>query len=269
MTYPNAGNGRPKSVSARGVTEPFDLQVSRQDIAYHWQFDLCGYTSNIGTTTGALWEGQTGTSGLYVYPSSAVLMTFVSTSASDTSTVTINGTDANFNMLSETVKLNGVTGVNTVNAYFRVNSIMYVGGTNVGVITAKNGGITYAQINVGIGQSQMSVFTVPANFTLFINTVQAQTNIHYTTTIDYILLEYNKQNIASQIPINGYLTTYQAGSSTTLGQSPTNALFQTFYLPPTLRPAGTDIQWLMVASSGTTNPGSVLVSGYLIANTVS
>ena len=269
MTYPNVGLGRPKSVSARGVTEPFDLQIARQDVAYHWSFELCGYTSNVGTTAGALWEGQTGTSGLYVYPASAVVMTLVSTSASDTATVTINGTDANFNMLSETVKLNGVTGVPTQNSYFRINTLIYVGGANVGVITAKNAGVTYAQINAGIGQSQMGVFTVPANYTLFLNYVQAQTNIHYTTTIDYILSEYNKQNITSQIPINGYLTTYQAGSVTTLGQSPTNALFQTTYTPPSLRPQGTDIQWLMQASSGTTNPGSVLVSGCLIANTVS
>jgi hypothetical protein len=209
-------------------------------------------------------------------------MTIVSTSTSDAAAGTgaaaiqINGLDANFNMISEIVQLNGTTSVNTVNKYLRINgmSVSTVGtssttGLNAGNISCKNGGTLYAQINAGIGQTQMSIFTVPNNFVLLVSNVSATTSIHYTSTIDYTYSEYNRQNLTSTINMNGYQTVFSAGTTTITSQSATNAQMTLNFITPSVRPAGTDIQLLMLANSGTTNFASVGMSGYLIQNVMS
>ena len=115
----------------------------------------------------------------------------------------------------------------------------------------------------------MSIFTVPNNYVLLVSGVSATTNIHYSSTIDYIYSEYNRQNITSTINMNGYQTVFSAGTTTITSQSAANALLTISYMTPSVRPAGTDIQLLMVANSGTTNFASVGMSGYLIQNVTS
>ena len=99
---------KPSSVTQRGKTEPFEVQISRQDIAFHNQFEISAFTNSLGTANATpVWEGTTNTSSLYTYPASAVTMTIASTSANDVASgsgaaaIQINGLDANFNMLSE------------------------------------------------------------------------------------------------------------------------------------------------------------------------
>lgn len=274
---------KPSSVTQRGKTEPFEVQISRQDIAFHNQFELGCFTNNLGSTAaGPIWEGLTSSGGLYVPPSSAVIMTIASTSAQDTASGTgaaaiqINGLNANFNMISEIVQLNGTTGVTTVNKYLRINGMsvstvgsLNINGLNAGNISCKNSTSLYAQINANIGQTQMSIFTVPNNYVLLVSGVSATTNIHYSSTIDYIYSEYNRQNITSTINMNGYQTVFSAGTTTITSQSAANALLTINYMTPSVRPAGTDIQLLMVANSGTANFASVGMSGYLIQNSTS
>ena len=86
---------KPSSVTQRGKTEPFEVQISRQDIAFHNQFELGCYTNNLGSTaTGPIWEGTTSAGGLYVPPSTAVIMTIASSSASDTANAALNAANA-------------------------------------------------------------------------------------------------------------------------------------------------------------------------------
>ena len=92
-------------------------------------------------------------------------------------------------------------------------------GLNAGNISCKNSGTLYAQINAGIGQTQMSIFTVPNNYVLLVYSVSATTNIHYTSTVDYIYSEYNKQNLASTLNLNGYQTVFNPGSVTKIGRA--------------------------------------------------
>ena len=40
---------KPSSVTQRGKTEPFEVQISRQDIAFHNQFELGCFTNSLGT----------------------------------------------------------------------------------------------------------------------------------------------------------------------------------------------------------------------------
>ena len=65
------------SISRVGRTEPFDLQVGRGQIALHYLLNVQGYNDTHGTTFRAVWEKSDTTD--YVYPSSAVDMTFSST----------------------------------------------------------------------------------------------------------------------------------------------------------------------------------------------
>lgn len=269
MTSSSSNLGKPSSVTQRGKTEPFELQISRQDIAGHFPFEIFGFSTVLSNVAaGPLWEGLTASGGLYAYPGSASALTLASSSVSDLMVVQVNGLDANFNMLSETVKMNGTSNVTTVNSYLRINSLICLGANNVGTITAKITGTVYAQINPTIGQTQMSLFTVPNGYTLFVYSAQGQTNIHYSTTTDYTMAEYNKQNIPANLFINGYNTNYQAGSTTTLQQTPIIQTFTTTYITPSPRPAGTDIQWTMLASVAGPQVGAILVSGYLVQNSM-
>ena len=105
-------------------------------------------------------------------------MTLVSTVSTDTATITITGLDASYNPISENLVLNGITGVTTVNSYFRINNIAVSAGsaTNpTGVITLSVSSTVYAQINTqvvsgvttSIGTSQMGVYTVPNGYTFY------------------------------------------------------------------------------------------------------
>jgi hypothetical protein len=111
----------------------------------------------------------------YVFPTSATTMTLTGGSG-DTATITIVGLDANYNVLTENLVLNGATGVTTVNSYFRINSMFVATGSATNpsnTVTLTNGGVTYAQINTAtvngvtgsVGTTQMAVYTVPAGTT--------------------------------------------------------------------------------------------------------
>jgi hypothetical protein len=150
-----------------GKNEQFDLQVGRGEIQGHQSVFLFGYSASI--TNAAFipaWENTAA----YTYPASAVAMSIVSTSASDTAVqIIIYGLDSNYKQINETVLLTGTTPVVTTTLFFRVNQLDVLPDSvnPVGVITAKNGGVTYGQIAVDTGQSNMSVYTVPAGYTLY------------------------------------------------------------------------------------------------------
>ena len=108
------------SKTASGSTEPFDLQVSRGQIPGHTGLEIFGFTPNISNTaSGPMWEGQTQSGGLYTYPGSAAPLVLVSSSASDTTalSVRIEGCGAGFVALSETIALNGTTVANAQSLY--------------------------------------------------------------------------------------------------------------------------------------------------------
>ena len=155
------------SISRQGTFEPFDLQVGRRQIMGHQSVFLFGYSASI--TNAAFipaWENTAA----YTYPASAVAMSIVSTSASDTAVqIIIYGLDADYNQINETVLLTGTTPVVTTSLFLRVNQLDVLPNSvnPVGVITAKNGGVTYGQIAVDTVQSNMSVYTVPAGYTLY------------------------------------------------------------------------------------------------------
>ena len=246
-------NGIVSSISRSGATEPFDLQVSRNQILGHSTLSLFGYQASITTTSIPVWENASA----YTFPTSATTLTVVSTSASDVSPakVLISGLDANFDPISETVVLTGTTGVTTTNSYLRVNSLVMTGvasgqTSNVGVITAKQSSNTLAQINAGIGKSQSTVYTVPNGYQFYLTLVEVNTTGSYGsgTIITYkVVTKNNTTGVTLTVLQQPFIATYSVNRSDT----------------PFLYDQKTDIQWQLGTNTGTIAAG-IIVAGKLI-----
>lgn len=255
------------SITKNGKFEPFELQVSRGQITGHSVVNIFGFLPSSSFSAGGIyrtvWENSPTTD--YAFPSSAVTMSLVSTNNSDTATILIVGLDANYNLISETLALNGTTSVPTVNKYFRINNMSVAIGspTNpAGVITLTNGGVTYAQISTSqfgagagntasIGTSQMALYTVPAGYSLYLSRFDAFSSYNGNTA--------------------NYLT-YRAVTNTSAGvqkiilQSPWDSTYEIQRKYPFSYASGTDIRW-QVATSGTTAVSvGINIEGVLIAN---
>ena len=115
--------------------------------------------------------------GSTVAPTVARAHALVSGSAADAAagtgarTVRIYGLDADWNRQDEEVILDGVTPVNTVGSYLRVFRMRVTsagaGGINAGLITATaaTDATISAAIAIGVGQTLMAVYSVPAGYT--------------------------------------------------------------------------------------------------------
>jgi len=143
---------------------PYFLQVSRGLVAGHKRIFKFGYNEEIQDVEETIWD----VGGLYAYPSSAVTMTATSSSgATDENVqVTMQGVDASYNELSETVTLNASGTATTTGSFLRVNRAFVASGTaSAGNITIANGGTTYAYISTLHQQTLMAIWTVPAGYT--------------------------------------------------------------------------------------------------------
>ena len=170
------------SITSEDSNEPFELQVSRNQIAGHKTLFKFGLNSDINGSVETIWSHSTP----YVYPTAATVMKVSSTSASDTAdgtgarTVYVSGLDANYNEINETVTLTGQTAVNTTQLFLRMFRAYVVtagsGGTavgdiyiGVGTVTAGVPATVYAKIDIGENQTNMAIWTVPANHTLYLH----------------------------------------------------------------------------------------------------
>ena len=122
--------------------------------------------------------------GTHVLPSSAAVSVVSSSSDDDAAggtgaqTLEIQGLDANYNLQTSTISLDGTNAVTTgSDTYLRIFRMTVLtagtGETNAGNITASVGGSNVAQINAGNGQTLMGVYTVPAGHNAFLTKFQA------------------------------------------------------------------------------------------------
>jgi hypothetical protein len=243
----------PSSITRTGTFEPWELQVARGQIPYHTAINLFGNTVSLGSTAyGPLWEGLTGAGGTYTYPASAVVMTLVSTSTSDTAvTIRVWGLGAGYVAQTEDVALNGTTNVNTTKSFLRINKLETLSGNAAGTVTAKNGGTTYAQITAGNADTQMSIYTVPAGFTFYQTYYQADTNTSVTSGAYVKLRTYLVDNGAGGVTHNALQTAFVQQLSIPL-QYP-----QPF-------PEKSDIQYQMLGAGGAGAVANIYVGGILI-----
>tara|TARA_Y100000385_G_scaffold104889_1_gene108672 strand:+ start:4020 stop:4775 length:756 start_codon:yes stop_codon:yes gene_type:complete len=169
------------------VQEPYELQVAKGQIAGASTLYKFGTNPDVDGTEETVWS----TGGDYPWPTAAFTAFVSSSSTADTSagtgaqTVTVEGVDENYAAQTVTVNMNGQTQVQLGDAsgWLRVNRIFVAtsgsGGTaagtiyvaNTGVTSGVPTGITYGHVVQGENQSQMSVYTVPAGFTLYLDDV--------------------------------------------------------------------------------------------------
>ena len=179
------------SISRVGTTEPFYLQVARNQISFHKSNFKFGFNADVDDSLETVWAQG----GLYSYLASASVLKVSSSSTADTSagtgarTVELSGLDTNYDEISETVTLNGQTAVNTTNEFLRINRMVVrsagSGEQNAGVIYAGTGTVTtgvpankYATIAIGDNQTVMALWTVPRGYTAYL----LQTDITVATT---------------------------------------------------------------------------------------
>ena len=241
------------SVTKRGYHEPFELQVSRNQITGHSVLNIFGYQASVTTTSIPVWENAS----VYTYPTSALTMTYAST-ASETLTMTVTGLDANYAVVTDTVTFTAGTSGTATNGtqFFRINSMVVtstgtLGGTNVGTITAKNGGTTYAQIAIGVGKTQMAIYTVPAGFSFYLNRIDVFASNPYTSANNLTFINW-QQNPATKVAFN-------------IAQSPFISILDIHRQYPLIYTEKTDIQFRVNTSAGTYAVGA-FGEGVLVAN---
>lgn len=168
------------SVTRQGAFEPFGLQVARNQIQGHSNVIVFGYNPDVDTSEESVWPDG----GTVPHPAAAATLKISSSSTDDDGnpagtgarTVYIAGVDGDYNIVSETVILNGQTAVNTTNQYLYVNEfyVLTVGsnGANAGVVYAGTGTVTsgvpaviYDLINTGYNNRTTGHYCVPAGYT--------------------------------------------------------------------------------------------------------
>jgi hypothetical protein len=126
--------------------------------------NIFGFNRDIGTVFETLWNDT----GSYTFPSAQSVLTVVSTSASDTMQVLINGLDENYIQRQEIVTLTGTSAVTTSQQFFRINGAVILSGSNVGNISIKIGATLHGFLEAGQGATQACVYTVPTGKSLYL-----------------------------------------------------------------------------------------------------
>ena len=166
----------PSSITRFGKHEPWNLQVSREQIENHKRLFKFGFNPDVNGSLETVWDAG----GIYAYPSSALAMT-VTTDAGVPATdngvkVVVQGLDGDYNEVSQEVTLAGSGTATTTQTFLRVNRA-YVSGSQAptGNLNITNGGTTYARITLGENQTLMALWTVPAGYTGFLDHVNIAT----------------------------------------------------------------------------------------------
>lgn len=166
------------SITRQGAFEPFGLQISRGQIQGHSSVIVFGYNPDVDTTEETVWPDG----GTIPHPTVASVLKISSSSANDASagtgarTVFVEGLNGDYNVVSETVTLNGQTAVNTTNSYLYVNKFTVLtagsGGENDGTIYAGTGAVTsgvpaviYDLMDAGYNNRTTAHYCVPAGYT--------------------------------------------------------------------------------------------------------
>jgi len=236
------------SQSQYGKDEAFDLQVARGQVPGHSTVNIYGYQPAVTTTFIPVWENATA----YTFPLTAAKMNLAGSNG-DNASILIVGLDSRYILISETLVLNGLTPVPTVNSYLRINSMEVTVGsaTNpAGVVTLKDLTNTtiYAQINTNVGRTQSAIYTVPAGYTYYLKRVSIYTSLNGN---DFIT--YQNKTISS----TGVVRLTQ--------QAPIAMIYDALRIMPRPFVEKTDLLLMCKVNTGT---GSVSVSqeGYLIKN---
>lgn len=178
-----------RSITQVGTSEPFELQVSRNQIPGHrFVHRIAAVPSMSVNTTGTVWDVDD-----TLYPWSAWdtpgTLSVARADAGDADkNVVISGLDLLYNEITETVTLTAASGNTTSNSFSRVLSARMNGTSlNVGAVTITRGATAVAKINAGVGQTLLGVYTIPAGYTAYLSqgVMTIQTGGDATGFFDY------------------------------------------------------------------------------------
>ena len=174
------------SGSPQFCSQDYLYAIAEGDIAGHDLYSKFGRVVGVSTSIVDVWPGEGGIASTYVFPTTAQQIRVVSTSANDASggtganTVVLTGLDSNYDEISETITMTGLTVATTSNSFLRVNGC-YVAtagslGSAAGTITFKNSTgtpdtITYSSISSGLTACRQLIYTVPSGKTLYLTSM--------------------------------------------------------------------------------------------------
>jgi len=169
-----------------GAAVSFLLEVSKGTVQGHKTINKFGRNTDIDTIEEDVWDGG----GIYNYSTTADITHIVSSSASDTMEIEIDGLDANWEEVTQTKTLTGTTAVALDTPLIREPRMKNNSGTAaVGVIQSGVGTTTgsfsaanlRAQISLGYEQTLMAIYTVPAGKTGYMTNFWGDINKSNTT----------------------------------------------------------------------------------------
>jgi len=165
----------------------FFLEVAKGNVVGHSFNTKFGRNPDIDVGPEDIWNSGGTYTGQPLHSASAETVEVFSSDAADTSvgtgarTVLITGLDSNWDEISETITLNGVTGVTSANSYHRLYRIKVLtagsGAGNAGTLTCRHTTTTaniFAVLPVGQNQTTIAAFTVPAGYTAIILRIKNQ-----------------------------------------------------------------------------------------------
>lgn len=242
----------------------FPLIVAQGDIPEYEVFRKFANNDAIGTTEEVV--HVTGAAVPY-HPTSAVTLEAISTSTNDIDTtgtyartVLVYGLDANFDLITETISLNGTSASSaTSNSFIRVYrakvvSVGTYGVANEGALTirASGAGTTFVTIRAGSGQTNTSTYTVPTGKELYITgvnfTVETAKDVSF-----YLKTRENADDVSSPFTSVRTINDYVGLDG--------NVEFD-YSSSPIVIPAKTDI-WITAKTSTGTSAGSAEYLGIL------
>lgn len=167
--------------------------IAEGNIANHFHMNKFGYNPTVGATEEDIWDG----SAAYVYLTSAEQLKVSSSDVNDDGspagtgarTLEIFGLDGNYDLQDEVLTLNGTTAVTTVGSYLRIFRAKVItagtGDKNAGIIYVENNAETntLAHIPIGLNQTQMALWTVPAGYTAYLVSFYGSTGLSKVTEI--------------------------------------------------------------------------------------
>jgi hypothetical protein len=175
------------NVNTTGSTTPssaeidFYLAVAKGDFIGYSNISKFGYNPTVGSGNyESIWEG----SNAYPWMSTDDQLEVISSDTDDTSagtgarTVELQGLDSSWNVLTETVTMNGTSAVTTTGSFLRIFRARVVtagsSGRNEGTITIRDQDTSTTRALItngatdGNGQTLMAVYTIPAGKTGYI-----------------------------------------------------------------------------------------------------
>lgn len=134
--------------------------------------------------TGTIWDVNDTLYPWASWTTSGTLTVPVVAAADTGKTVTLVGLDSNFNLQTDSVVVSSSAAVNTTSTWRRVyRAYVSAGDGNVGNIDVQKGGVTVLRITAGLGQTLMSVYTVPKGYTAYLTHVVSTCQAGADTTI--------------------------------------------------------------------------------------